>query len=266
MPPDVDPPVESPLDDAPDGAAAKPMAAMADPPLSILHLLIWVGIVAVLLGLWDLLDRLQPKSARLLIEDWKKLPISMILRTMSVAAAGAEIGGLLMFFARRRRGIVFPVQPGEWLLVMFGAADLFDLLYYYSSLLRTDGTFYTHRWYEFHCLSEHLAYLLAFAVAAVACKAAGPWRWFFWIATIAALLSAGRALLPIFDEWQSIYTHHWLRWPAMAICAVVLAIAVGSDLRSRTRRGWVHWVGVLAMTLSFVEQEIWYDYVRFFRY
>jgi hypothetical protein len=231
-----------------------------------LHLLIWVGLVAVLLGLWDLLDRLQPESVRHQIGDWTQRPISVILRTMSVSAAGAAVGGLLIFFARRRRGMAFPVQPGEWLLVMFGAIDVIDLAVYYSALFKADRTYYTHGWYEWHYFSEHVEYFLAFGLAAYFCKSAGPWRWFFWTATIAAILSAKRAMGPIVDDWQSIYTQPWLRWPALAICAGMLAIAVGSDWRNWTRRGWVHWVGVLTMTLSFVEQEIWYTYVRFFRY
>jgi hypothetical protein len=266
MPSDVELFAESPLVDVPDRRAAKPAPAIAKPPLSVLHLLIWVGLVTVLFGLWNLLDRLQPERIQREISDWTKGPMSVVLRTMSVAAEGATIGGLLILVARRRRGIAFPIQPGQWLLVFFGLSDLIDLLFCYSSLLTTDGTYHTRRWYEFHYLSEHLEYVLAFGVVAVASKTAGPWRWFLWTATIAALLSAGRAVLPVFDEWQSIYTHQWVRWPSMAICAGMLAIAVGYDLRRRTSRGWVHWVGVLAMTLSFIEQEIWYTYVRFLRY
>jgi hypothetical protein len=241
-------------------------ASVDQPSLSVLLLLIWVGLVASFIGLWDLLDRLQPESVQHQIGDWTKRPISVMLRTMAATASGAAVGGALLFVAYRRRGLAFPVQPGEWLLVTLGVADLVNLGFWYSSLLTKGGTYYIYDAFVYLYLTEHIEYAFAFGIAALCCKTAGPWRWFLWSATIAALLSAGRAALPLVDEWQSIYTHQLIRWPTMAICSIMLAIAVASDRWHRTERGWIHWVGVFTLVLTFVEEEIWYDYVRFFRY
>src|SRR5262249_11587913 len=71
-------------------------AKASSPPMSVLHLLIWIGLIAVMLGLWDWLDRLQPSDVRKTIGDWSKQPIGLISRTVSAIAEGATIGGVLM--------------------------------------------------------------------------------------------------------------------------------------------------------------------------
>src|SRR5688572_16096748 len=90
--------------------------------LSVFHLLVWTALAAVLLALRDLVDRLQPPWVRNIVGDWTELPIAIGLRTVQAMTGAASFGGLLLWISHRRRGLAFPVQPGEWMLVMLGIA------------------------------------------------------------------------------------------------------------------------------------------------
>ncbi|HEV3025049.1 MAG TPA: hypothetical protein VGX76_21405, partial [Pirellulales bacterium] len=90
------------------------------PRLSIQHLMGWTAATAVYLGIsrtiWA--DSLATQKAD---------PFSMFLWVAWSPVDGAFVAGLLLFVIRRLRRQHWPLHPGDWLLVVFGAQVCLDL-------------------------------------------------------------------------------------------------------------------------------------------
>lgn len=86
------------------------MPQVPDPPrLGIVHLLVWTACVAVVLGLNRLILRDRP------IEGTEGIWLLLV-----GISGGTALGGLVLYYARRYRGLPFPVAPGDYLLVVHG--------------------------------------------------------------------------------------------------------------------------------------------------
>src|SRR5689334_10741219 len=86
----------------------------ATPSLGIGHLLLWIACSSLLLTASIAIDRMiEAKLSVSLAEQRYVDCIRAIIEGPAVAA-------LIIWMARRRRGMRFTVQPGEWLLVVVG--------------------------------------------------------------------------------------------------------------------------------------------------
>src|SRR5262249_51934879 len=101
----------SPFDDEPVGAPSTPAEKSANPRLSILHLMVWTATSAVMMAVMRM-----PREAE------EELSTFVTAYRIGFAMyAGVVMGGVVMWIARWWRGVRFPTQPGEWLLVEQGA-------------------------------------------------------------------------------------------------------------------------------------------------
>lgn len=86
------------------------------PRLGIIHLMLWAACVGVSLGVFSFRMILPPA-------DQRTQPIvasNIVLMTLLGIGAGAGLAGLILAIVWRRRGIVFPVSPGEHIWVAWG--------------------------------------------------------------------------------------------------------------------------------------------------
>lgn len=205
--------------------------------LGIAHLLAWTACTAVYLAIRRSLIILPPG-----------VPFGaqgIAVWSLQGIGAGAALGGLLLTVARRRRGVRFPVYPGEVLLLLSGVGVAVDVLLSALSVL-------THRPQEgglglplvlwvLILLARNLALAFAYLVAARKVRVR---RWRLLFLALAAswtlaefesccLTIPGRAILS-----------SWISYVPFLLPKVILAVIAVGDLRRRRRYPWTHWAGV----------------------
>lgn len=198
------------------------------PKFGIGHLLLWTACCAAYLAIVRAIAVDEPGFVGFLI----LLLLAMI--------EGASWAGLAIFISRRFRGVRWPIEPGEWLLAIFGARLLVE------AALKS-------------VLSETFDHDVLILMGATSCLLIVPafsrhlavmWR-------ICFCLMAVVYALPVFSTCLAI----WLRDPIPnmfvlranillevvqrpILSLAVLAIFAIYDLRSRSRHGWLHFVGL----------------------
>jgi len=215
--------VEPPPEITVERPAAQQKPAPKDPPLTVVHLLIWIAGCALYLGVMRILLEPQQLAAG---------AGYLILRS---ASAGAGLGGLLLLPARRWRHTTFPRHPGEWILLAVGARFVLEVLTAalplnanpaltaaVNACVLLPGALFlrgSHVWRAAFCLM-----VLAYALPPLADFSATLARW---------NLPAG--------WWQP-----YVAWIRTLVLMALLASAIAWDGRSGTRRPWSHWVGLAA--------------------
>lgn len=207
------------------------------PPIGIVHLVVWTAGVAVYLSLERARGQMFGPSAPF---GGTFLEIgSGILESL---AYGAALAGLLLWTARRWRGLPFPRHPGEYLLVVIGLNQALRFSYVFLAYPVTNerlklltALMYGH--FALQCL------VLVWPLLAVKSR---RWRVFF------GTLLASHVLLPL-DIALSV---HLLRTPAIShgllFSTVVLYVAADAillvivlkDRWEGIRYPWTHWLGV----------------------
>lgn len=201
-------------------------AKSTEPPqerLQIVHLLLWTATTAMVLGI----DRAtsEPSNGELgkfpLIIAWGYAPL-----------VGAGLAGWLLMFSRIwSDGPLFPSQPGHWLLLVSGISGVVQLLVRMMISLAAAG------------LASLPALLLIRLVGLVAAifvyslalrEAQGIWRTVFWLGMLSNIFSL---LLNCAGLFRSELILAWL------LTGIIL-IGVGGDIRSGTRRDYLHWLGI----------------------
>ena len=236
----------------PEQPPAIPDEASADvscPRLGLIHLLAWTACVALCLGLQRVVGQLFWNPARPFGDSVLKIA-STVLTSLG---NGAALGGLLLWVARRRRGLPFPEHPGEYLLVVLGLGEVVRWSYSLLLLPVTPAT-----------LTRNMALLYGREVLAVVvllwpllAVRSRRWRVFF------GAMLASRALMLLY--WVLSLSWLSLRAPAtfsglLLSCLVLLvaadAILVVIVLRERwggVRYPWTHWAGVaVALWLALI--------------
>jgi hypothetical protein len=246
--------------------AAATFLTPREPRLSIMHLMIWTATSAAMMAFFNLWTSLQSSSARASVAESLKSPVMMTMQTLWAMGTGAYLGGVLMFISRRLRGMRFPVQPGEWLMVTFGIGNLVNLTVYLALMAmdnRDQSTF--GGFIIFHSVRQ-LVHTAEFLMPAVMCKDSVAWRAFFWVATAVSLLALGLVLVGIVDEMSffRFFQPGIFRGVTLGICALIFALAVIGDLLRRTNRAWVHWVGVVSLAVLSLSNEAYYIYILYF--
>src|SRR5262245_24076441 len=100
----------SPFDDEPLIEAVLLSPVLTQPRLSILHLMVWTATSAAMMALMRL-----PREVE------SQIPAHyMIGRIVLAMYGGVALGGVAMAISRWFRKILFPTEPGEWLLLLQG--------------------------------------------------------------------------------------------------------------------------------------------------
>ncbi len=210
------------------------------PRLGIIHLLVWTACTGVLLGWTRLLQSVDALPA-------PEGATHVVYAVMRSIGNGASWTALLVWIARRRRGIPFPVHPGERYLVALGITTTLEAsmgLFTVLSFL-WDDTIGPWR------LTQLMTYAVGNLAAAIVWLQARrsvrsrPWRFVFLLVSISYAIWA----LPfccfsfgLFYAPPLIYSSA-LYGPLLLVAAMLLGIAAG-DLRKGRRHPWTHWAGV----------------------
>lgn len=205
----------------------KPPSGLPDSPpkFGVAHLLLWTACCAAYLAIVRAMAVDEPGFVGFLI----LLLLAMI--------EGASWAGLAIFISRRFRGVRWRIEPGEWLLAIFGARLLLEVL------LRTALS---------RVFDNHLAILggatsCLLIVPALSRHMSPAWRVCF--CALAAVYA-----IPVVSACLRIWLHVPIPNFAVAGAAprsiilpmlplVVLFIFVMIDFRNLVARGWLHFVG-----------------------
>ena len=228
------------------------------PPLGIGHLMLWTGCCAALLTIDNFPYRaLEAKLSFGLSDDRFFDGVRAIL-------AGPAVAALLIGASRRRRGLKFPVQPGEWLLTLQGVGTLLVLLAtiaWASPLADPNSTTWL-----FVIPTGLMA--VAYLYSAWAPPLPKWWRCLFCAqATMWGFSCAQMLVMSFLGYFGSAY--YWLTMPygvlhtliRVAVFAV-LVVCLGIDHKKRLRRGWLHWTGVANVVLSLALEVAIFIYYR----
>jgi hypothetical protein len=223
-------PSPSPFDDEPTVEAAASDAAATKPRLSILHLMVWTATSATVLAVQRYLGGINSTLTT----------FEAIYRIGFGIYGGVVVGGVLMWIARVRRHERFPVEPGEWLLLIQGWSVILLAI---ISVLKVHMHQIEHEYKLFP-----LAFLVIGLWPAFCCRQGRAWRWFF---SVLALFYCTPLIL-----LYPVEANVWAAVGMMRIFAAIASIlmgfstlsligAVATDLGKGIQRGWVHWVGVM---------------------
>jgi len=98
---------------------------VAPPPLrlTIAHLMLWTLGTAIALGLYRPFLATQMPSTTASETLARHLVFQKVITLSLIPFGGASLGALILAIVHRARGgKQFPVQPGHWLLIVYGAA------------------------------------------------------------------------------------------------------------------------------------------------
>jgi hypothetical protein len=229
---------------SPFGEPGSPFAAgydrdrWAEPRLGILHLLGATTCVAIYLGL--------AQTAQLITADLAEgADRSLIFEASSVLhglGSGIALAGLLLWFARRRRGIPFPRHPGEYMLVVQAMICLlglgFQFLVAYLRVLSEEETsaLPMYFWLDKIWVVLSLVHALLWMVADLRIRIRRWQRFFF--------LCAGAHVLGGFLHCAGVNEFIAAHYLLYVLVTIVLVVIVVRDHRQGMRYPWSHWLGV----------------------
>ena len=198
---------ESPM--APDSSSTP---EREQPRVGIRHLLVWTACVAVYFCLTrPAHDAFQGPDA--------PFPLFWLLHGVG---AGTALGGLLLWAARRRQGLPFPSQPGEWILILHGLVTVVRItgavLLAFVAPLATATNCYA--------ITLSLADWIAIALYLIAATRVKTRRWRIGLIALAVINLVG-----------------WNPFDALLSIAVLAAVVL-PDVRQGVRWRWTHWLGV----------------------
>ena len=207
------------------------------PRLGILHLLVLTACVAAYLGITR--TYMLASSQRVGIRPAPTLETAV--GGVAGIASGAALAGLLLFLARRFRGMPFPRHPGEYLLVMMGVNAAVGVATMPLNLLSWDPG----RWWGVYVGIGRLVLginALIWIWALIQVKIL-RWRVFFLSIPASYLLMFGLVL-----QYGGLYGGmHFMGRVLLAprtLPLLVLAVVLLKDHFDRTRYPWTHWYGV----------------------
>jgi len=198
------------------------------PRLGIIHFLVWTACVAVYLG-----------TTR---DLWLRESMPLALQVHWAArsfAAGAALGGVLLWISRRLRGIAFPACPGEYLLLAMGLTTALYLGFLVLPLIRmlvgVQDPAWNEAFWRIVPLVANGVYIVLLAWAAVRVKTP-RWRLLF----IGWALSAFPYLFLPFIPY---FLTRMCQFATLAVdgCLVVVVLI---DVARGIRYPWTHWLGV----------------------
>jgi hypothetical protein len=225
------------------------------PRLGLIHLLVWTACVAVCLGLQRVLVQIAWGPAYTL-ED---APLKIATAALRSIGYGAALAGLLLWVARRRRGLRFPKHPGEYLLVVLG---LDWALTFFAGFLTLPPSFPLAQERLPLLLAplcgQRVLYVIVLLWPLLAVKSL-RWRMFFGAMLASQLLFVSYLALsqlilhlalprsqPTWVlRWSGIFTGLILGFAWLSVAAdAILVVIVAREHWKGIRYPWTHWAGV----------------------
>jgi len=209
----------------------------APPRLGIIHLLVWIFLNAILFDVFRfwILDTSSASPYTL-----PSLLTTLVQYSMAIG------GGPLLFVARRWRGITFPTEPGEWILLAMGTDALlkllvFRVLIYVLSLEDFSNGYIWQAYTSLAIVPICLWFIPIFFVSKTS------WRWFFAFESFYFCAQTFQRVSHISgidtqSADQAITT-------ATGLAVIAFIYSVVSDWRRSASRGWCHGIGLLAFSL-----------------
>lgn len=223
--------------EAPSSTPGGPPEELDPPRIGVVHLVVWTAGVAVYLSLERARGQMfgpSPPFSGTLLEIG-----SSILESL---AYGAALAGLLLWAARRWRGLPFPKHPGEYLLAVVGLNQALRFLYVFLAYPVTNErltlvTALMHGYHALQCL------VLVWPLLAVKSR---RWRVFFGTLLASHILLFLHIALPVRVLLTPAIS------PGLLVSSIVLhvaadAILLAIVLKNRwegIRYPWTHWLGV----------------------
>jgi len=228
------------VNDAETGPYLKTLAmidsAIGQPRLSIAHLLGWTACTAIVLALGQVDRRVPPQQLGLwfFVGD---LPDAM--------AYGAAMESLFIMVSRRWRGLLFPTEPGEWILVSLALYRLAGHLWDFA--MRRFAPQIPFEWY---LIGIAVVCGVPFLMALLFSKAPIHWRIVFGVLAISVFAPIAPAVLwlltaPFHDFGTALAQWIPLVRPISWIAAG--SFAIGVDRMRHRRHGWLHNVGAVVL-------------------
>ncbi len=226
-PPSQNTPIDKELIDA---------AVVEQPRPGIIHMMLWTAGTAIALTIDRMAQDLVPE---------KSSPFDSIQPGISATWAvviGPAIAAWAILVRRRIRGIRFPTEAGEWLLLVSGADFVFSQFCAITGRLTEDTEAMQSEWLLLWFGVAHLFPAIAYVIAALYNRQPRSWMvCFSLIATVRFLMC-----LPLFAISFGVL------WPYLTfgsfsfLCLpLVVLVTIAVDIRRRRRYGWLHWVGVV---------------------
>jgi hypothetical protein len=201
--------------------------------LSIIHLFGWMTVVAVLLAIMEWLSKAELHPQRDGFAIFRDI--------FTCALSGIAVSSLVLMFARRWKGVPFPVEPGEWILVVVGLTTLIHLAARAVWTALPRAVYYENLW-PIH-ISQWL--MLLPRLWAIRCVQPPRWKAFFWIGLF---LGLALAILTHTPQWFETY---WkFQFAASALMILTVSLLWRMDRREGIDRGWLHRVGLAFVYLS----------------
>ena len=231
-----------------------PLSAL--PPLGIGRLLLWTACSAVMLTANLALNRI--------IEERLETSLGLEKFFVSVRAItdGPSLAALLIWLDRKRRGIRFPVQPGEWLLVLGGISVVVVLLTLAA-------------WCQLPLEQTNPIFAIPCGLMAGGCLIVALWPplpkwWRFAILAMSGMWGVELAQILLLNFLQDLPVSAYelignLYFAALIIPVVVLIVCIAIDRKRHIQRGWMHWTGVaicIATLLLSIARHAYYSWIR----
>ena len=233
---------DSSLSSTPQGMdALGPSVELFHPPkLGIIHLIAWAGVMAALVnclasvGWFGAFADDYPGVLRI---------FSIASMLVYVAFVAAGLVGIAVIFLARLRGVGGRLQAGHWMVIILSVSSVFSLLIWllaYVFDIRERSVFFT-----FFIVQNVLTFWL-WLVAAL--RVYEPFRWkamlgFFAFCSavsctfhLRSMTSTSAVSLSLGDCGGMLFN--------LALGLIVLPTLVLLDIRHKTRRDWLHWLGV----------------------
>ncbi len=209
-------------------------ADVSCPRIGILHLLVWTACVALYLAilrfLWQRAGAVLPDLGLC----WAALTV------LDSVCWGTALGGLVLWIARRWRGLAFPQHPGEYMLVVLGL----DVAWRFVDAFAVLGIGPTSWTVHARLIVTLACYSLIYVWPALS---VGRLHWRIFFLTLLAkrladaLMRQGLMYLWLARVWDIVT---FVNNAPILLIPALLAVIFSKDRRDGNRHPWTHWVGV----------------------
>ncbi len=231
---------------------ACPFSHPRQPPLSIVHLMVWTALSATYLGYNKLIASESPEVEA----DWYQL-FCGAEAVLYAPLCGAGLFGLaLMAWRHLTRGVRFPSQPGHWLMVFYGCGiSIWMVAAALNTWLIPDLEWYDSPGAEGVLVLYLVQNLVSGILAGVATsRLKDKWYWRADLLTL-AVVQFVVAAMSLFLIVPSLDRFLFGVSPAVTLSltvhlggltlGLVLLVITACELARRVHRDWLHWVGVV---------------------
>lgn len=247
---------------------AVPLGAERPLRLSIAHLMLWTLGTAIALALFrPFLETLGPSDSATVN---RYLAFQKIATLSLIPFGGASIAALIFAVAHRARGgKLFPVQPGHWLLILFGVSYLLTSLtrLVFTPRGESGGWELISYYWAYVIASAVLVFIQVLPLAFV--RDAHRWTVYF---AVELVRRCGSALvmflfaLSMGPTWFGLLSvANNLNQLLLLIGVIALAVTLVREMRDRPSRDYLHWTGCLTQSVWLLNNSVYVVYFCFLR-